>query len=213
MISPSGSTPTRPQSAARRRPRAAGSRPPSALTPAAPTRARSAASTPGSTGASSTTWPSRRTSPSCTTADAPPRAPRWRSPRRASVRSSPGSRFQPASRRPGCWPGTGGPPPIAGEDRRDRSGSRTWRPCSPPVTGRGGVGGGIESDQVALERGRLDAVIAGLLFMAGMRRSEVSALRWADVVDSTDGDGMLVTVRRSKGTDQIRAEIHSKGSA
>ena len=34
--------------------------------------------------------------------------------------------------------------------------------------------------------------------MAGMRRSEVSALRWADVVDATDGDGVLVTVRRSK---------------
>ena len=33
--------------------------------------------------------------------------------------------------------------------------------------------------------------------MAGMRRSEVSALCWADV-DSTDGDAMLVTVRRSK---------------
>ena len=59
-------------------------------------------------------------------------------------------------------------------------------------------GRGVESDQVALERGRLDAVIAGLLFMAGMRRSEVSALRWADLVESTDGDGMLVTVRRSK---------------
>ena len=59
-------------------------------------------------------------------------------------------------------------------------------------------GRGVESDQVALERGRLDAVIAGLLFMAGMRRSEVSALRWADIVESTDGDGMLVTVRRSK---------------
>ena len=42
------------------------------------------------------------------------------------------------------------------------------------------------------------AVIAGLLFMAGMRRSEVSVLRWADVVESTDGDGMLVTVRRSE---------------
>ena len=41
-------------------------------------------------------------------------------------------------------------------------------------------------------------MIAGLLFMAGMRRSEVSALRWTDVVDSTDGDGILVTVRRSK---------------
>ena len=57
---------------------------------------------------------------------------------------------------------------------------------------------GVESEEVALERGRVDAVIAGLLFMAGMRRSEVSALRWADVADSTDGDGMLVTVRRSK---------------
>ena len=34
--------------------------------------------------------------------------------------------------------------------------------------------------------------------MAGMRRSGVSALRWADVGDSTDGDGMLVTVRRRK---------------
>ena len=59
-------------------------------------------------------------------------------------------------------------------------------------------GRGVESEEVALERGRLDAVIAGLLFMAGMRRSEVSALRWADVVDSTAGDGVLVTVRRSK---------------
>ena len=59
-------------------------------------------------------------------------------------------------------------------------------------------GRGLESEEVARERGCLDAVIAGLLFMAGMRRSEVSALRWADVVESTDADGMLVTVRRSK---------------
>ena len=65
--------------------------------------------------------------------------------------------------------------------------------CRPRRRGRG-----LESDEVALERGRLDAVIAGLLFMAGMRRSEVSALRWSDVVDSADGDGILVTVRRSK---------------
>ena len=41
-------------------------------------------------------------------------------------------------------------------------------------------------------------MIAGLLFMAGMRRSALTSLRWADVVDSTDGDGILVTVRRSK---------------
>ena len=32
-------------------------------------------------------------------------------------------------------------------------------------------GRGVESGDVALKRGRLDAVIAGLLFMAGMRRS------------------------------------------
>ena len=61
-------------------------------------------------------------------------------------------------------------------------------------------GRGIESDQVAAARGRLDAVIAGLLFMGGRRRSEVSALRWADVEDA--GDGILVTVRRSK-TNQV----------
>ena len=35
--------------------------------------------------------------------------------------------------------------------------------------------------------------------MAGMRRSEVSALRWADVDDAADGEGvLLVTVRRGK---------------
>ena len=57
---------------------------------------------------------------------------------------------------------------------------------------------GVESDQVAAARGRLDAVIAGLLFMGGLRRSEVAALRWADVEDAPGGDGILVTVRRSK---------------
>ena len=59
-------------------------------------------------------------------------------------------------------------------------------------------GRGIESDKVAAERGRVDAVIAGLLFMAGMRRSEVAARRWSDVVNATDGDGVLVRVRISK---------------
>lgn len=60
---------------------------------------------------------------------------------------------------------------------------------------------GVESDRAAVERGRVDAVIAGLLFMAGMRRSEVSALRWDDLDEANDGGGILVTVRRSK-TDQ-----------
>ena len=59
-------------------------------------------------------------------------------------------------------------------------------------------GRGVESHTTAHRRGRLDAVIAGLLFMGGLRRSEVAALRWADVTDATDGDGVLVTVRTSK---------------
>ena len=41
-------------------------------------------------------------------------------------------------------------------------------------------------------------MIAGLLYMVGVRRSEVAALRWADVADAGDADGILVTVRRSK---------------
>ena len=34
--------------------------------------------------------------------------------------------------------------------------------------------------------------------MGGLRRSEVATLRWADVADAGDADGILVTVRRSK---------------
>ena len=41
-------------------------------------------------------------------------------------------------------------------------------------------------------------MIAGLLFMGGRRRSEVSALEWRDVADASDGDGLLLTVRTSK---------------
>ena len=41
-------------------------------------------------------------------------------------------------------------------------------------------------------------MIAGLLFMGGLRRSEVSALEWRDVSDARDGDGVLLTVRTSK---------------
>ena len=55
--------------------------------------------------------------------------------------------------------------------------------CQRPRRG----GRGVESDQVALERGRLDAVIAGLLFMAGMRRSEVSGRRRPRPPDAAGG--------------------------
>ena len=56
---------------------------------------------------------------------------------------------------------------------------------------------GLESEAYARKRGEVDAVIAGLLFMAGLRRSEVSALQWRDFTDATDG-GILVRVRTSK---------------
>ena len=59
-------------------------------------------------------------------------------------------------------------------------------------------GRGVESHTTAHRRGRTDAVIAGLLFMGGLRRSEVSALEWRDVSDASDGDGMLIAVRTSK---------------
>ena len=59
-------------------------------------------------------------------------------------------------------------------------------------------GRGVESHTTAQRRGRLDAVIASLLFMGGLRRSEVSALEWRDVADARDGDGVLLTVRTSK---------------
>ena len=59
-------------------------------------------------------------------------------------------------------------------------------------------GRGVESHTTAQRRGRTDAVIASLLFMGGLRRSEVAALRWADVTDASDSDGVLLTVRTSK---------------
>ena len=63
-------------------------------------------------------------------------------------------------------------------------------------------GRGVEFERVAAARGRLVAVIAGLLFMGGMQQSEVSSLRWTDVEDAGDDDGILVTVHRSK-TNQV----------
>ena len=75
-------------------------------------------------------------------------------------------------------------------------------------------GRGVESEEVALERGRLDAVIAGLLFMAGMRaqRSERVALgrcrqfdRWgrhahhcATEQDEPGGRGKRRAVRKGR---------------
>ena len=74
----------------------------------------------------------------------------------------------------------------------------------PRRRGRGG-----ESDQVAAARGRLDAVIAGLLFMGGLRRSEVSALRWADVEDA----GLDRRVTAHSGRVGVASELTSRGAS
>ena len=66
-------------------------------------------------------------------------------------------------------------------------------------------GRGVESPTTAHRRGRLDAVIASLLFMGGLRRSEVSALEWRDVSDARDGDGVLIAVRQSKTNQEVDA--------
>ena len=64
------------------------------------------------------------------------------------------------------------------------------------------LGAIFEAGRTAADRGRgrLDAVIASLLFMGGLRRSEVSALEWRDVSDARDGDGVLLTGREPTPT-------------
>ena len=62
-------------------------------------------------------------------------------------------------------------------------------------------GGSLESEETALMRGRLDIALASVMSDAGLRISEVVALRWRDVTDAEDGAG-LVYIERSK-TDQV----------
>ena len=58
----------------------------------------------------------------------------------------------------------------------------------------------FETEETALRRGRLDIALASVMSDAGLRISEVAALRWRDVLDAEDGAG-LVYIERSK-TDQ-----------
>ena len=61
-------------------------------------------------------------------------------------------------------------------------------------------GGSLEMEGTARRRGRLDIALASVMSDAGLRISEVAALRWRDVLDAEDGAG-LVYIERSK-TDQ-----------
>ena len=61
-------------------------------------------------------------------------------------------------------------------------------------------GGSLEMEGTARRRGRQDIALASVMSDAGLRISEVAALRWRDVLDAEDGAG-LVYIERSK-TDQ-----------
>lgn len=59
-------------------------------------------------------------------------------------------------------------------------------------------GRGMESPAAAKRRGALDKAIAGLLFHAGLRRSEAAALVWGDLEPGHRAGTLLVHVRQSK---------------
>ncbi len=59
-------------------------------------------------------------------------------------------------------------------------------------------GRGIESPEVATRRGAEDAALVGLAFQAGLRRSEIAALAWADVQPAAIPGAVLIHVRASK---------------
>lgn len=62
------------------------------------------------------------------------------------------------------------------------------------------IGGARESEKVAQRRGDVDVALISVMRDALLRRSEATALRWADV-EFTDDRAALITIRRSK-TDQ-----------
>ena len=68
-------------------------------------------------------------------------------------------------------------------------------------------GRGVESAEAAAARGLKDGAIVALAFCAGLRRSEIAALRWRDV-ESTERPGQLrVRVRASKtNPDAVRED-------
>ena len=160
--------------------------------------------------------PSPPTSPSSTTRAGRRRAPRRRWPRRASGPASPASRARPGNERPGSLAGYRRTAGDRGRGQARPFGAADLAAVLATCHRPRRRGRGVESDPVASERGRLDAVIAGLLFMAGMRRSEVSALHWADVDDAADGDGVLVTsagARRTRRARRRTSQTPSRSSA
>ena len=68
------------------------------------------------------------------------------------------------------------------------------------------TGRGLERPDKAQRRALVDGALVTLLFHGALRRSEVAALRWADV-DLTDSDDVIVTLRGPAGEAEERADV------
>ena len=68
------------------------------------------------------------------------------------------------------------------------------------------TGRGLERPDKAERRGLVDGALVALLFHGALRRSEVAALRWADI-DLSDSDDVIVTLRRSTDGAEAQADV------
>ena len=85
------------------------------------------------------------------------------------------------------------------------------RCAAPPDHQRNAVGGGASTGVSERFRPTVPAMaIAGLLFMGRMRRSEVSALRWADVAEAA---GIERRVTAHSGRVGLASELTSRGAS
>ena len=95
--------------------------------------------------------------------------------------------------------------------RPSPTGTPPARCAAPPDHQRNAVGGRASTGVSEQFRPTVPAMaIAGLLFMGGMRRSEVSALRWADVAEAA---GIERRVTAHSGWVGLASELTSRGAS
>ena len=109
------------------------------------------------------------------------------------------------------------PTPRPAAARPEASPPTSAPPSSPPASARAAPAAALSARRTAERRGLVDGAIVALLFHGALRRSEVAALCWADV-DLSDGDDVVVTVRRSKsdptgGRADVRRLVGSSAAA
>ena len=68
-------------------------------------------------------------------------------------------------------------------------------------------GRGIETPELAAERGKFDVALVAALSDAGLRRSEASSLTWGDVVRWDDGSGRITVIRSKTDVEAAGAVV------